>query len=219
MMSRDSLGDPGWGPASEHDLDRLLASLEIANVQLAGHTVPPGRWLDLAAIDAPGLYYVQAGHGRAVAGATSMALRPLTLVLVPPELALSFGAREDDGSATVARLEGRSAAEASAHTAGVEGDGLVLVGGRIDVAFGDHAGLFAHLDAPIAESFEASDRLGERLCEALDELAADRVAGGAMAQALLTQVIIILLRRCLISMNPWGERLTAAFPRFRRRMD
>ena len=218
-MALDSLCEPVSGPASDRDLDRLLASLEIADVQLADHRVRPARWLDLSAIDAPGLYYVLAGHGRVVVGGGSMALHPHTLMLVPPHLALSFGASENDGSATAPRFEGGDPSEASTPPGEFADGDLVLIGGRIDVAFGDHAGLFSHLDTPVAETFDVPDRLGERLRDIRDELASDRVASEVMAQALLTQVIIILLRRCLISMNPWGERLTAAFPRFRRRMD
>ncbi len=219
-MAQDPPGDATLGRPGEHDLDDLLASLEIADVQLAEYAVRPAGRVSFPAIDAPSLYYVRVGHGRAVmGGGATRPLRAHTLVLAPPDLTLSFEGALSDPSATVPGSDAGGESASPAHIAGFEDDGLVVIGGRIDVAFGDHVGLFAHLDAPIAETFEASDRLGERLHDALDELAAGRAAGGAMAQALLVQVIIILLRRCLVSMNPFGERLTDAFPHFRRRMD
>jgi hypothetical protein len=219
-MTQEPPGGRALGRPGDHELDDLLASLEIANVQLAEYAVRPAGRAGFPAIDAPSLYYVRAGRGCLVIGdGETRPLHAHTLVLAPPDLTLSFEGALSDLSSRVPGSDAGDEPASPAHIAGLEDNGLVVIGGRIDVAFGDHVGLFAHLDAPIAETFEASDRLGERLHDALDELAAGRAASGAMAQALLVQVIIILLRRCLVSMNPFGARLTAAFPHFRRRMD
>jgi hypothetical protein len=54
---------------------------------------------------------------------------------------------------------------------------------------------------PIVEKFDAVDQLDQKLKSALAELIAQEVSSGAMAMALVNQVLVSILQRSLNSTN------------------
>jgi AraC family transcriptional activator of mtrCDE len=91
------------------------------------------------------------------------------------------------------------------------GDGeepaLMLVCGYFHATYGASTDLFGGLTEPIVEQFDVDDQVDTKLQAALTELVAQEIGSGAMSAALLKQVVVQLLRRSLVSMNAWVERL------------
>lgn len=91
------------------------------------------------------------------------------------------------------------------------GDGdpeIVLICGFFHASYGSSLELFGHLSSPIVERFDARDQLDRTLKSALAELVSQEIGSGAMSAALLKQVIVVLLRRSLRSMESWVERFS-----------
>jgi AraC family transcriptional activator of mtrCDE len=80
--------------------------------------------------------------------------------------------------------------------------------GYFHATYGACADLFGGLTEPIYEQFTAEDQVDVKLQAALTELMAQEVGSGAMSAALLKQVIVMLLRRSLVSVNAWVERFS-----------
>jgi AraC family transcriptional activator of mtrCDE len=83
-----------------------------------------------------------------------------------------------------------------------------LICGYFKALYGTSMDLFATLASPIVEQFDASDQLDHKLRSALAELVAQEVGMGAMTTTLLKQVLVVLLRRSLSSINLWVERFS-----------
>jgi AraC family transcriptional activator of mtrCDE len=64
------------------------------------------------------------------------------------------------------------------------------------------------LSSPIVERFDARDPLDHKLESALAELVSQEIGFGAMSAALLKQVIVVLLRRSISSMQSWVARFS-----------
>jgi AraC family transcriptional activator of mtrCDE len=93
----------------------------------------------------------------------------------------------------------------------VAGDGepeVVLICGFFHASYGSSLDLFGNLSSPIVERFDARDQLDHKLKMALAELVSQEVGFGAMSAALLKQVIVVLLRRSISSMQSWVERFS-----------
>jgi AraC family transcriptional activator of mtrCDE len=93
----------------------------------------------------------------------------------------------------------------------VAGDGdpeVVLICGFFHASYGSSLELFGHLSSPIVERFDAKDQLDHKLKSALAELVSQEIGSGAMSAALLKQVIVVLLRRSISSMQSWVERFS-----------
>jgi hypothetical protein len=134
-----------------------------------------------------------------------------TLVMIPPKslfplrggrsqwvFKVAFGQRPNAGP-----IAGRSAEV-------MAGDGdrsLILVCGYFHATYGGSADLFEGLREPVAEQLSAQDDLDAKLQAALTELVSQEIGGGAMSAALLKQVIVLLQRRCLVSMKRVGRAL------------
>jgi AraC family transcriptional activator of mtrCDE len=68
--------------------------------------------------------------------------------------------------------------------------------------------LVSGLTSPIVEQFDTSDQIDNALRHALNELVSQEIGDGAMATALLKQVMVRLLRRSLSSNGAWVERFS-----------
>jgi transcriptional regulator GlxA family with amidase domain len=82
----------------------------------------------------------------------------------------------------------------------------MLVCGYFHATYGASTDLFGSLTEPILEQFDAVDQVDAKLQAALGELVAQELGSGAMSAALLKQVIVLVLRRSLVSMTAWVER-------------
>jgi AraC family transcriptional activator of mtrCDE len=199
---------------SDPALDSVVARMAVSDVHFDRWSIDPGGSANVDAAETPALYGAIEGHGRLwVQDQPSAPLRPDTLVLIPRGRAFRL---EADGDRTE---RDTGAPDAPRRPADHADPGLTVVGGPLNVTFAGGADLFAHLEAPVFVTFDGADGVGTKFRAAMDELAAGRPAGGAMASALLTQVIIILLRRCLAALDPWAEHLAQNHPHFARRTD
>jgi AraC family transcriptional activator of mtrCDE len=187
-----------------------MRALDIDVVALTEILVPRGHRLELGNIDVPAIHYNLAGNGRmAINGGPFMPLRPHLLIIVPPNTPFAI---EVDGEGP-----GLKSIERSCWTrdqgylricpAG-ETPEVVQICGFFNASFGPAIGLFRELTTPVIEQFEPTDRIDEKLREAMAELLDQEVATGAMAAALLKQVIISLLRRSMSSSQNWAERFS-----------
>ncbi|HEY4286531.1 MAG TPA: AraC family transcriptional regulator [Puia sp.] len=199
---------------SSSDLDNLMSTLEVHFVALSKCFVSPGYALELGGVSAPGIHYNLSGNGRIIIGnAPAIDMMPHTLVVVPENRPFRIEAPDKQG-----KMAGLSLVNGTSQTANSEGvrrfvagDGeaeITLICGYFQASYGLSTNLFQALSNPIVEQFAATDRLDHVLKSALFELVAQEIGSGAMSGALLKQVIIMLLRRSLTSMNLWVERFS-----------
>jgi AraC family transcriptional activator of mtrCDE len=83
---------------------------------------------------------------------------------------------------------------------------IKLVGGCFRACYGWSVDLFARLKAPIVERFDDDDHVDQKLKSAVCELHGQQVGAGVITEALLKQVLVMLLRRSLKSPGKWIER-------------
>jgi AraC family transcriptional activator of mtrCDE len=197
---------------SPRDIDTLLSTLEVRFVALSECLVSAGFRLEMGGVDAPGIHYNIAGMGRIfICDDPPLDLWPHTLVVVPANCPFRIEVQSPrTGFNSLTHVDGRR----HVRTAGmlrryVAGDGepeVVLICGFFHASYGSSLDLFGHLSSPIVERFDARDQLDHKLKSALAELVSQEVGFGAMSAALLKEVIVVLLRRSISSMQPWTER-------------
>jgi AraC family transcriptional activator of mtrCDE len=198
---------------SPADLESVLGTLEVNFVALSECLVSMGYSLELGDVNAPGIHYNLAGYGRAIIGNRDpIPLRPHTLIVVPPNSAFRIEVEGSNGFSGLLAVKGRPQTTSSStvrkFTAGDGEPSLMLVCGYFHATYGGCADLFGGLTEPIFEQFSAQDQVDIKLQAALTELVAQEIGSGAMSAALLKQVIVLLLRRSLVSMNAWVERFS-----------
>lgn len=195
------------------DLDGLVTSMEVEVAALTECSVSPGWRLCFPAAELPAIHYTLSGCGRMKAGGDSLfALRPHTLVIMPPDRAFHIESRAaDDANAPlrsreVSMLSLDLSDKVQTFRAG-EGDPQVsVICGYFRASYGLSIDLFATFRSPIIEQFEDFDHLAYNLKTVLAELSARRVGMRAMTAAVLKQVLVTLLRRSLMSAKTWTER-------------
>jgi AraC family transcriptional activator of mtrCDE len=94
-------------------------------------------------------------------------------------------------------------------TAGKGTPGITLICGYFRASYGLSLDLFAHLSAPIVETFGDVDQLDKKLCTALEELTAQQFGAKVMSSSLLKQVLVAIMRRSLASPDRWMARFAA----------
>jgi AraC-like DNA-binding protein len=205
-----SLNDRPVSRISPTDLESLLATLDVNFVGLSECLVSRGYSLELGGVNAPGLHYNIVGTGRAVIGDREpVPLTPHTLIVLPPDSTFRIEVEGSNGFTGLRRIRGEPRTPLSGTMRRVAGDGdpsLMLVCGYFHATYGASTDLFGGLTEPIIEQFDARDQVDTKLQAALHELVAQEIGSGAMSAALLKQVIVLLLRRSLVSMNAWVER-------------
>ena len=210
--------DQPFARPSAAELNRLLSTLEVKVVFLSECLVSPGWRLQLPDHAAFGIHYNLMGEGwLKFEGDPAIAIRPHTLVVLPPgrSFALEVDApssRDEPLHVQDYRRSGEEGAVAGPiqlrrRVAGAE-PALIVICGYFEAVFGATIDLFAGLTSPIVEQFDASDQIDDALRHALSELLSQEIGGGAMATALLKQVMVSLLRRALVSNAPWVERFS-----------
>jgi AraC family transcriptional regulator, activator of mtrCDE len=194
------------------DLDRLMTTLEVRFVQLAECLVSPGWRLRLPSLDRPGIHYNLMGVGRIAVGEDApIEFGPHTLLITPPAKSLRIEAGGESG-----QIDRHALVEFDEFGPGelrrfVAGDGkpeLILICGYFRASYGASIDLFANLHSPIIEIFNQNERLDHQLKSTLAELIAQEIGSGAMAAALIKQVLVTLLRRSLHSTELWVERFS-----------
>jgi AraC family transcriptional activator of mtrCDE len=195
---------------SASDLNKLMRALDIDVVALTEILVPRGHRVELGNIDVPAIHYNLAGKGRiAINGGPFLPLQPHLLIIVPPNT--PFVIEVDGDGPGLKSIERncwtRDQGYLRISLAG-ETPEVIQICGFFNASFGPAVGLFRELKTPVIEQFESSDRIDEKLREAMAELLDQEVGMGAMTAALLKQVIISLLRRSMGSSQTWTERFS-----------
>jgi AraC family transcriptional activator of mtrCDE len=212
-VSTSTLDQPLVRPSTT-DLNRLLATLEVKVVRLTECLVSQGWRLEATGPHAPGIHYNLMGEGWLVfENQAPIALRPHTLIIVPPGLSFALEVNGRDALGPSVRIEDprrvvSSADDFGRREAGPPPPDLILICGYFQAIYGASIDLFTGLTVPIIEQFDSADRLDDALRQALDELLFQEIGDGAMAAALLKQVMVMLLRRSLTSGDTWVERFS-----------
>jgi AraC family transcriptional activator of mtrCDE len=199
---------------SRRDIDRLLSTLEVQFVALAECLVSAGFRLEMGGVNAPGIHYNIAGMGRIViCDDPPIDLCPHTLIVVPANcpFRIEVGSSRT-GFASLSHVDGRRHVRTDGllrrYVAGDTEPEVLLICGYFHASHGPSLDLFGNLSAPIVERFDARDQLDHKLKSALAELVSRDIGFGAMSAALLKEVIVVLLRRSIGSMQSWVERFS-----------
>ena len=199
---------------SSLDLDKLLSTLEVRFVSLAECLVSAGFLLDMEATNAPGIHYNIEGMGRLfICDDPPIDLLPHTLIVIPAGCPFRIEVPSPrTGYSSLIRVDARRQVRAKGMLRRwVAGEGtpeIVMICGYFHALYGSTLDLFGSLSSPIVERFDARDQLDHKLKSALAELVSQEVGSGAMSAALLKQVIIVLLRRSIRSMDSWVEQFS-----------
>lgn len=183
-------------------------------MRLAECLVSPGWRLELQAPQSPGIHYNLMGMGRIVFDDQApIEVFPHTLIVVPPCAQIAIEAIDDDQPDRGLRVQDNrnknfSSDEIRRHVAGRDAPEIIMICGYFQATFGATIDLFSGLKTPIVEQFDPADHLDSALQLALAELMSQEVGDGAMATALLKQVMVMLLRRSLKSSGAWVERFS-----------
>jgi AraC family transcriptional activator of mtrCDE len=192
---------------SASDLNKLMRALDIDVVALTELLVPRGHRVELGNVDVPAIHYNLAGKGRfAINGGPFISLQPHLLIIVPPNTPFVV---EVDGDGPGLKSIERDCWTRDQGYLRISQPGetpeVVQICGFFNASFGPAIGLFRDLTTPVIEQFKPTDRIDEKLREAMAELLDQEVGMGAMSAALLKQVIISLLRRLIGSSQNWTE--------------
>ncbi len=196
------------------ELDSLMSSMQVDFVNIAECVVGPGHRIAFGAADVAAIHYNLKGHGRMVVGGNPpIPLEPHTLVLVPPGHAFRVevvnpAAPAAELSTTYAWGNPSTSKDVRKWVASHAAPELVLICGYFHATYGAALELFADLETPIVEQFNAEDRLDAKLNDAMHESITQEVGCGAVTTALLKLVLVAVLRRALSSANLWVERLS-----------
>jgi AraC family transcriptional activator of mtrCDE len=203
--------EPLWR-ISRSDLDSLMRTLEVHRVRLSECALTASAQLAVSRCGDPTIYYGLKGAGcLLIDDAPPVRLKPHTLVVVPPHTALTVVGADGVAAPRGVRKQANVAftpGSTRRHRLGEEGAAVEFVCGSFQAFYGAALALFASLATPIVEAFNAEDQLDQVMGYAMAELAAQDVGDGAMSAALLKLVLLALLRRSLISANPWVERFS-----------
>ena len=187
-------------------LDRLLTTLDVDLHAFALCEVQGGHRLVFDPMEAVVVHYVLAGEGTVrLASGAGAALRPDRLVIVPPRLGQALeapGADDASGGAPPLRdvpADERCAAlEAGGMVRFVVGDApakLVVACGTLSANYGGGFGLFDALAAPLPADAAELEGAAPAFRLLLTELSSPRVGTRALTGALMTQCLVLLLRR------------------------
>lgn len=207
-------------------LDRLLSTLDVRLRAFAVCEIRPGWSLVFDAMDAVVVHHVLAGGGLLrVAGVPDpVPLDPGLMIVVPPGLGqrLEVADRAGGGRPREAAAGENCAALADglikfdAGPAAVAGE-LLVACGTITATHGAGFGLFEGLRGPLVQDTRGSEPLGLAFRAMLAELASPGVGSGALAEALMKQCLILLLRGHLARLGPASPLFAAlADPRLAR---
>lgn len=196
----------------KESLESLISSLDVAVVQLLECVIVKGWTLQLTGPKYAGLHYSLTVRGvLLLEGFEAVALRPHTLVVVPPGLDFRIQVPgEHEATHELKMQDNRAPAPVTdglrRHTAGDCPD-LIMICGYFQTSNPLIGDLFARLEVPIVEQFDAADGLDDTLKSALSELVRQEVGFQTMATALLKLAVVKLLRRSLHSVDLWAAQL------------
>ena len=207
------MSDPLLLRISQKDLDKLMTALEVQFVALAQCSVSTGYALSISGEHAPGIHYNLMGTGKLFVGDKDpIELVPHTLIIVPSNSPFRIEVPDEENRTALHLVKRKLRTSVPNNVLRFEaGEGepaLILFCGYFYASYGLSTDIFDDLTTPIVEQFGVEDKIDQVLAAALKELASQEIGAGAMSAALLKQVIVILLRRSLSSLQLWVERFS-----------
>jgi len=183
-------------------LDRLLTTLDVDLHAFALCEVQAGHRLVFDPMEAVVVHYVLAGMGSIrLTNGSEATLRPDRIVIVPPRLGQALEAPGAVGTPPprdVPADERCAALEAGGMVRFLVGEtppGLVVACGTVSASYGGGFGLFDALSAPLAADAAELPGAAPAFQLLLTELSRPHVGTQALTQALMTQCLVLLLRR------------------------
>jgi len=193
-------------------IERLLSAFHVAVEPFAICEVHGGWRMDLDELGFVTVHYVLAGRGTIEIGrGHHFAFAPDTIIIVPRGMAQKI-------SAPNARRVSRGAEDNCLPlpeglrwlTAGSGAREIVVACGRIRATYGAETGIFDTLDAPIVEAFGAGHPIHHSFQTLLAELSEPALGTKALAEMLMKQCLIYVLRRLAGRGDPRLPWLSAA---------
>jgi len=177
-------------------LDQLLGELDIGINTFAVCEVRPGSCLVLEDDKMATIHYVLSGNGTAQPmNGPAISLTAQTVVIAPPGtcMVVSPGWQRQ---MTIPEPKCRPLPGGwDWVTVGVGEGGLVLVCGALAATHRHVMGLFDHLRAPLVENVSGAVAFRDPFHRLLDELSAQRPGSKALADLLMKECLVELLRR------------------------
>ncbi len=175
------------------ELDDLLSGLSLRVDPLALCDVRQGRSLSMPPQDAAGVHYVLRGRGRIrFDDGSEIGFEPDTVVICPTGLGQRIEAEEGEWLGPTRCVE--PAIGLQWLHAGDEGPQVLFACGLVRAPLGAMATPFDALPAPLAELIPPSGGMRRAFQGMLDELAEPQLGSRAMAESLMKQWLILLLR-------------------------
>ena len=198
---------------SASTLNSLIAELDVQLVSFSECLVSPGCRLNVREYETPCIYYVMEGAALMhFGGDPPIAVGPHTLIIVPPNYAFSLETCEQNASREFVTVDGFAPLEQAnsvcTFSAGTRNPKTIVFCVFFRTLYCKSMGLFETLSEPVVEEFKADDRLDMKLKSVMAELMSQEVAAGAMTAALLTEIIVTLVRRSFSSLTSWAERVS-----------
>lgn len=184
-------------------LDRLLITLAVRLHAFAVCEIQRGWRLLFGPMDAITIHYVLKGSGTVeMDPGISVPFSPHSIIVVPARASQSLGeALEILGQE---RAEDRCVLLDGGLVQFTAGDGsrdALVVCGTISAAYGGALGLFEYLREPLVEDVSASNIMRHAFDSLLGEITAPGIGTQAMAEVLMRQCLILVLREQLTRSN------------------
>ncbi len=198
---------------SASTLNSLITELDVQLVSFSECLLSPGYRLNVKEYESPCIYYVIEGSGdMQFRGAPPIAVKPHTLIIVPPNYSFSLAACEQNAVRECVMVDGFDPIErensVSTFYAGTKDPKTIVFCVFLRTLYCKSMGLFETLSEPVVEEFNADDRLEIKLRSVMAELMSQEVAAGAMTAALLKEIIVTLFRRSFSSLTSWAGRVS-----------
>ena len=193
-------------------LEKLLAGLEVRVRTFAICSLERGAALPLAPIDLPSVHYSLSGSGSVQLGtAPPIAFSRHSFIVMPPDQPVVIRADgEPTGRAPVIR-DCESLRDGLVHLRAGEGTpDVVMACGRITATYQGATGLFDHMSELLIDDFACEDGVCRPFETLLAELAEPKPGTLALADSLMQQCLVLLLRRYCASGEcrlPWLSAL------------
>jgi AraC-like DNA-binding protein len=184
-------------------LDRLLVTLAVRLHAFAVCKIKDGWRLRFAPMEGITIHYVLKGRGTIRAdGKELRSFEPQTIMIVPARCEQSLGdhrnnAKEADAAENCTVIDDGLVT----FTAGAGSRDLLVICGTISATYGGALGLFNNLHEPVVEDI-SREPLVRYAFEALSaEVTKPSVGTHALAESLMKQCLILMLRRHLLRKN------------------
>ena len=194
-------------------LETLLAGLDVKTETFSVCHLEPGQTLQLPALPQASVHYSLAGAGHVTCkgGGVPLAFERHGFLVLPPNCPAAIhcgsgvGAPRSPGQA----CEGLSRA-GLLHRGDGSAAAMTLACGRISATYQSRVGLFDHLSEPLIDSFACRDGICRPFEALLGELADPKPGTKALADSLMQQCLVLVLRRYCASGEcrlPWLSAL------------